>query len=61
MQAAVDMGLSEHMTGKLFNVPSVTRVLKELRMAQETEKQMMGSLPIQSRQALESLNKSLED
>ena len=31
MQAAVDLGLSEHMTGKLFKVPSVTRVLKELR------------------------------
>ena len=31
MQAAVDMGLSEHQTGKLFNVPSATRVLKELR------------------------------
>ena len=33
MQAAVELGLSEHQTGKLFGIPSVTRVLKELRAA----------------------------
>ena len=32
MQAAVDMGLSEHFTGQLFGVPSITRQLKELRI-----------------------------
>ena len=33
MQAAVDLGLSEHQAGKLWGVPSVTRVLRELKKA----------------------------
>ena len=37
MSAAVELGLSEHQTGKLFGIPSVTRVLKELRNSQRND------------------------
>ena len=59
MQAAVDMGLSENQVGKLFNVPSATRVLNELRKAQENERELRQRLDLQSRTALEALNQSL--
>ena len=38
MSAAVELGLSEHQTGKLFGIPSVTRVLKELRSSQQNDR-----------------------
>ena len=37
MQAAVEMGLSENQVGKIFNVPSISRVLKELEIAKVIE------------------------
>ena len=46
MQAAVDMGLSENQVGKLFNVPSATRVLNELRKAQENERELRQRLDL---------------
>ena len=34
LQAAVELGLSENQAGKLFGVPSASRILKELRNVQ---------------------------
>ena len=50
MQAAVDMGVSELQAGKIFQVPSVTRVLKELRDLKQSEALKTHQLDPQSRQ-----------
>ena len=60
MQAAVDMGLSENYTGLLFDVPSVSRLLKELRITQQIEHVQSQQLDASSRQALQQLNQKAE-
>ena len=60
MQAAVDMGLSEHYTGQLFNVPSVSRLLKELRILQQIDQTQSQQLDTSNRQALQLLNQKAE-
>ena len=47
MQAAVDLGLSENQTGKLFGVPSVTRALKDLRIKQQNERAKRAQMSAQ--------------
>ena len=53
MSAAVELGLSEHQTGKLFGIPSVTRVLKELRSSQQNDRANRMKLSDEERAVLD--------
>ena len=60
MSAAVELGLSEHQTGKLFGIPSVTRVLKELRSSQQNDRANRLLLSDEERLALKLQDRKKE-